>query len=208
MHGGYLATHVSETGVVIMKLYLSRIPSPVGEIPLVVDDQERLRALDFADYYARLRRLLREHYGTYELLDAPPPMAIAAALNRYFGGELAALDNVVTATAGTDLQRRVWKALRGIPAGQTVSYGELALTLGFQDPRAAIDVGAANGANPVAIVVPCHRVIGKNGNLKGYAGGVHRKRRLLEHEGAIPKTVESVEVLHSPAQASSQLALL
>lgn len=191
-----------------MKLYLSRIPSPVGEILLVVDEQERVRALDFADYHARLRRLLREHYGTHELFDAPAPAAITEALSRYFMGELTALDNVATATAGTDLQRRVWKALRDIPAGKTVSYGELALTLGFQDPRAAIDIGAANSANPVAIVVPCHRVIGKNGDLKGYAGGVHRKRQLLEHEGAVPKTVESAEVPGSPTCANSQLALL
>jgi len=208
VHGGHIVTRAAETGVVIMKLYLSSIPSPVGEILLVVDEQERVRALDFADYYARLRRLLREHYGTYELFDALAPAAIAEALSRYFMGELTALDNVVTATAGTDLQRRVWKALRDIPAGQTVSYGELALTLGFQDPRAAIDVGAANGANPVAIVVPCHRVIGKNGDLKGYAGGVHRKRQLLEHEGALPKAVESAEAPGSPACANGQLALL
>jgi methylated-DNA-[protein]-cysteine S-methyltransferase len=84
----------------------------------------------------------------------------------------------------------------------------LALTLGFEDPRAAIDVGAANGANPVAIVVPCHRVIGKNGDLKGYAGGLHRKRRLLEHEGALPKTVDPTEAPTSPIGANGQLTLL
>lgn len=84
----------------------------------------------------------------------------------------------------------------------------MALRLGCQDPRAAIDVGAANGANPVAIIVPCHRVIGKNGDLKGYAGGVHRKRQLLDHEGALPKAAEPIEIMHAPAHANSQLALL
>lgn len=104
---------------------------------------------------------------------------------RYFDGELQALDGLRTATAGSELQRRVWAALRHIPAGTTTSYGKLAKALGFDDPRAAIDMGAANGANPIAIIVPCHRVIASNGDLKGYAWGLHRKRWLLEHERAM-----------------------
>jgi methylated-DNA-[protein]-cysteine S-methyltransferase len=83
------------------------------------------------------------------------------------------------------LQRKVWAALRHIPAGTTTTYGKLARDLGFDDPRAAIDIGAANGANPIAIVVPCHRVIASNGELKGYAWGLHRKHWLLEHEKAL-----------------------
>ena len=85
---------------------------------------------------------------------------------------------------------KVWAALRRIPAGSTTSYGKLARELGFEDPRAAIDIGAANGANPVAIVVPCHRVIASTGDLKGYAWGLHRKRWLLEHEKAVPTRCE------------------
>jgi methylated-DNA-[protein]-cysteine S-methyltransferase len=166
-----------------VRFNLGRLGSPLGDLLLITDAQHRVRALDFADHEARLHRGLREHYGTYVLIDAPVPFVIAAALARYFSGDLGALDSIETATAGSELQRRVWHALRRIPAGQTTSYGELARSLGFEDPRAAIDIGAANGANPVSLIVPCHRVIGSNGDLRGYAGGVHRKRWLLLHEG-------------------------
>ena len=168
-----------------MKLLLGRIPSPLGELRLVVDAAGQVRALDYAGYEARLHRLLREHYGTHELVDAAPPPAIREAIERYFDGDLTAAEGIATATAGSDLQRRVWEALRRIPNGVTATYGQLARELGFEDPRAAIDVGAACGSNPIAIVVPCHRVIASDGSLKGYAGGLHRKRWLLEHEKAL-----------------------
>jgi methylated-DNA-[protein]-cysteine S-methyltransferase len=171
-----------------VRFKLGRIGSPLGDLLVVTDADQRVRALDFADHEARLHRGLREHYGTYELIEAPMPPVIAAALARYFSGDLGALDSIETATGGSQLQRRVWTALRQIPAGETMSYGELARSLGFDDPRAAIDVGAANGANPVSLIVPCHRVIGSNGDLKGYAGGVHRKRWLLLHEGVHVRT--------------------
>jgi methylated-DNA-[protein]-cysteine S-methyltransferase len=168
-----------------MKLHLSHLPSPVGDLLLVTDGQDQVRALDFADHRVRLHRLLGEHYETFELVEAPAPAAIAAALARYFEGDLCALDGIPTATAGSDFQRQVWAALRAIPPGRTMSYRDLAISLGYEDPRAAIHVGAANGANPVSIIVPCHRVIGTDGNLKGYGGGAHRKRWLLKHEGAL-----------------------
>lgn len=176
-----------------MKLFLSHLDSPLGDMLLVTDAQQAVRALDFADHEARLHRGLREHYGEVELTAIPAPAAIADALARYFAGELEALNGLPTATAGSELQRRVWAALRRIPAGTTTSYGRLARELGFDDPRAAIDMGAANGANPIAIIVPCHRVIASNGDLKGYAWGLHRKRWLLEHEKAMtarPKALE------------------
>jgi methylated-DNA-[protein]-cysteine S-methyltransferase len=182
----------------LMKFLFSTIPSPLGELLLVTDEQEQVRALDFADHKARLHRLLREHYGTYELAHARAPAIVSAALNRYFDGDLAALDSIPTATGGTDLERRVWQALRRIPVGRTTSYGELARELGFEDPRAAIDIGAANGANPVSIIVPCHRVIAKSGDLRGYAGGLHRKRWLLEHEGALTKPAALPETARLP----------
>ncbi len=169
-----------------MKLDLCKLESPLGELLLVTDSQEQLRALDFADHRAHLHRLLREHYGAHELVEGPAPAHMAAALRRYFEGDLAALDAVATLTAGSDLQRQVWAALRRIPGGQTTSYGELSRALGYDDPRMAIEVGAAIGANPIAIVVPCHRVIAKSGDLKGYAWGLHRKRWLLAHEHALP----------------------
>jgi methylated-DNA-[protein]-cysteine S-methyltransferase len=84
-------------------------------------------------------------------------------------------------TGGTDFQRTVWKALRAIPAGETRTYGQLAAAIG--SPRAVRAAGLANGQNPVAVIVPCHRVIGANGTLTGYAGGLARKRWLLAHEG-------------------------
>ncbi|MEM5446230.1 methylated-DNA--[protein]-cysteine S-methyltransferase [Paraburkholderia guartelaensis] len=168
-----------------MQLFLSHIESPLGDIMLVSDAQHRLHALEFADHRSRLHRGLRDRHGSAELIDAAAPASMADAMTRYFSGELNALDALPVVMAGSDLEEKVWAALRHVPAGTTNSYGKLAKALGFEDPRAAIDIGAANGANPIAIVVPCHRVIASNGELKGYAWGLHRKRWLLEHEKAI-----------------------
>ncbi|MCJ0762515.1 methylated-DNA--[protein]-cysteine S-methyltransferase [Variovorax terrae] len=181
-----------------MKLFLNPLDSPLGTMLLVTDAQQVVRALDFADHKARLHRGLREHYGKVELVEAPAPAEIAQALARYFEGELKALDVLRAATAGSELQRRVWAALRRIPAGTTTTYGKLARELGFDDPRAAIDIGAANGANPIAIIVPCHRVIASNGDLKGYAWGLHRKRWLLEHEKAMAARAEEPKTATLP----------
>ena len=159
----------------------ARLASPAGVILLVWDPSGRLRALDFEGYEDRMHRLLRRHYGAVELRAADPPPAIVQALTRYFEGDLEALDDLVVETAGTDFQRQVWAALRRIPAGRTQSYGALAAAIGR--PRAVRAVGLANGANPVAIVTPCHRVIGADGSLTGYGGGLDRKRWLLAHEG-------------------------
>jgi methylated-DNA-[protein]-cysteine S-methyltransferase len=106
---------------------------------------------------------------------------MCARVRDYLGGDLDALAPVVVETGGTPFQRSVWTALRDIPPGTTVSYRELARTIG--SPAAVRAVGAANGANPISIVIPCHRVIGSDGSLTGYAGGMERKRWLLEHEG-------------------------
>ena len=114
-----------------------------------------------------------------------PPAHFAAALQAYFSGDIAALSELVIAPAGDPLQERVWKSVREIPDGKTTSYGALARELGFTDPRAAIDIGAAVGSNPIALIIPCHRVVASNGDLKGFAGGLERKRWLLEHEKAI-----------------------
>lgn len=157
-----------------------RIASPVGAILVVWDDDGALRALDFEDYEARMQRLLRRHYGDYRLLPAEAPAAITDALAAFFAGDLAALAALPVRTNGTAFQRRVWTALRTIPPGRTSSYGALATAIGA--PTASRAVGLANGANPIAIVVPCHRVIGANGALTGYGGGLDRKRWLLEHE--------------------------
>jgi O-6-methylguanine DNA methyltransferase len=148
---------------------------------LVSDGDGALRALDFDDCEARLHRLLRLHYGRFELATGPLPDAITKPLAAYFAGDFVAIKAIPVATGGSVFQRRVWDALRRLPPGSTVSYGALAASLG--QPRASRAVGLANGANPVAIVVPCHRVIGGNGALTGYGGGLSRKRWLLKHEG-------------------------
>jgi methylated-DNA-[protein]-cysteine S-methyltransferase len=159
-----------------------RVPSPTGLLLVVTDTAGRLRALDWADRQARMRRLLDLQYGcNARLAKTARPTAARMALERYFMGATHAIDDVPVALGGTAFQRCVWTALRRIRSGRTVSYGELARRLGC--PRAARAVGAANGANPICIVVPCHRVIGANGALNGYGGGIERKQWLLEHEG-------------------------
>ena len=183
----------------MLQLTLAQYTAPFGDILLVTDDAGRLRALDYPDHRTRMHRLLREHYGEHVLSPGPLPRDLADKLDRYFRGELTALESVEVVTAGTDLQEKVWAALRAIPAGETRSYGQLAKDLGMDDPLAAREVGEVNNANPIAIVTPCHRVIAKNGELKGYAGGVHRKKWLLEHEHALPAP---------PAKAQSPMARL
>ena len=168
---------------------LARVPSPVGTMLIATDDQDRLRALDWEDYAERMDRLLQRHYGDAAVLKSgsgahPVTDRIAA----YLSGDIAAIDGIPTETTGTAFQRRVWAALREIPAGQTWSYGHLAKRVG--EPGAARAVGLANGSNPISVVVPCHRVIGASGALTGYAGGIERKRWLLKHEGAAFKDVE------------------
>jgi len=165
----------------LQAFFVDRVPSPLGTIVLVRDGEGRLRALDFDTHEARLQRLLRRHYDErrYTAVSAPAPR-IRTALEAFFAGELRALDAIVVQTGGTAFQRRVWAALRRIPAGTTTTYSRLATEIG--QPGASRAVGLANGANPIGIVVPCHRVIGADGSLTGYAGGVERKRWLLGHE--------------------------
>jgi methylated-DNA-[protein]-cysteine S-methyltransferase len=115
--------------------------------------------------------------------DGAVPEPLAARLRAYFGGDLAALDEIeVEFERGTPFQLLVWNELQRIPVGTTISYAELARRIGR--PKAVRAVGLANGQNPVALVVPCHRVIGKDGSLTGYGGGLDKKRWLLEHESA------------------------
>jgi methylated-DNA-[protein]-cysteine S-methyltransferase len=168
-----------------MKMILSELESPLGVMLLAADERGRVRALEFAERRLRMHRNLREQYGAYELIEGPAPTAVASALQRYFAGELEALDSIEVATAGTEQQERTWAALRRIPARQTTSYGALGKSVGINDWRAAKDMGAAVGANPIAVIVPCHRVLGASGDLKGYAWGLHRKRWLLQHETSI-----------------------
>ncbi len=166
-----------------MELYHDVFATPLGDILLVHDETDILRALDFTDYEDRLHRLLRLHYGAITPAARVAPASTTERLRAYFAGDFAALDRIALATNGTPFQRAVWAALRDIPSGHTISYGMLAERIGH--PAAVRAVGAANGANPIGIVVPCHRVIGASGKLTGYAGGLARKAWLLEHEGFI-----------------------
>ncbi|MEA2757941.1 MAG: methylated-DNA-[protein]-cysteine S-methyltransferase [Methylobacteriaceae bacterium] len=166
-----------------MNFALDRLPTPIGLLLVVFDEEDRLRALDWDDYEERMRRLLRLQYGSeIGLREGSARSLIRESLNRYFAGDFSALDRIEVETGGTPFQRKLWTALRTIPSGQTSSYGALAAKIGV--PKAIRAVGAANGANPISIVLPCHRVIGSNQRLTGYGGGLHRKHWLLTHEGA------------------------
>ena len=164
------------------RLILDTIESPIGPILLATDEDGVLRGLVFADGEEDLHRLLRLHYGDIDLEHGVSPAAVRANLAAYFAGDLAALGRIPWDTGGTPFQRSVWTALADIPAGTTMTYGALAAEIGA--PRDVRAVGHANGANPISVVVPCHRLIGANGTITGYGGGLHRKQWLLRHEGA------------------------
>jgi len=168
-------------------LYADRLESAIGRLLLIHDREGHLRALDFHDFESRMRRLLRLHYGAegndFAIQERAVPATIRRAISDYFSGDLRAINSIPVTTAGTPFQREVWAALRTIPAGTTLSYGALARQLGR--PKSVRAVGLANGANPVAIVIPCHRVIGTDGSLTGYGGGTSRKHWLLLHEGIV-----------------------
>lgn len=166
----------------VLELYIDRIETPIGELLLVADGDGKLRALDWADYEERMQRLLRVHYGKagFTLTPARNPHGLRDKLERYFAGDLHAIDDIEVKTAGTAFQRTVWKELRKIPSGAPISYSKLASQI--DRPTAVRAVGLANGSNPVGIVVPCHRVIGSDGSLTGYGGGLNRKKWLLDHE--------------------------
>jgi len=162
-----------------LKLLLNRVASPIGTI-LFVTDGEALCALEFLDYEPRLHRSLRQQSGSYELVPIPDAGEPGRRINAYFEGDMAALDRLPVRTGGTEFQRLIWAELRRIPPGTTTTYGQLAARIG--KPKASRAVGLANGANPVAIVVPCHRVVGADASLTGYGGGLERKAWLIAHE--------------------------
>jgi methylated-DNA-[protein]-cysteine S-methyltransferase len=164
---------------------LDRLETPIGVALLVTDGDGVLRALDWEDHEPRMKELLRLQYGDVILRDARCPRDVRAALSGYFKGDLACLNAIKWRVAGTPFQHKVWTALPTIPPGATMSYGALASRLGM--PKAVRAVGHANGSNPISVVVPCHRLIGANGSLIKYGGGLERKRWLLEHEGVVLK---------------------
>jgi methylated-DNA-[protein]-cysteine S-methyltransferase len=171
----------------MLTLFTDLIDSPLGEMMIVTDEQGALRALEWTDLTDRMTRLLDRQYRGVDVTihQEKAPDCIRLALEAYFLGKLNALDDLVTVAGGTEFQRSVWGALRTIPVGETRSYRDIAIAIG--NPKGVRAIGLANGANPIGIVVPCHRVIGANGTLTGYGGGLSRKEWLLKHEGAIGK---------------------
>jgi methylated-DNA-[protein]-cysteine S-methyltransferase len=162
-----------------MNLTVERMKSPVGPLTLVCCG-EQLVTLAFDDHERRALGALESRHGDVALREGRVARGVREAMNAYFEGELGAVDAIAVRTGGTAFQQSVWQGLRSIPAGETTSYSRLARAIGR--PAAVRAVGLANGANPVAIVLPCHRVIGENGSLVGYGGGLARKRWLLAHE--------------------------
>jgi methylated-DNA-[protein]-cysteine S-methyltransferase len=178
-----LKTQLSEKSMPeILRLLKDQVETPIGEMVIVADGDGNLRAADWTDHADRMLNLLQRHCGKngFKLESVRNPGGLTDAIRSYFAGELAAIDKLPTRTAGTSFQREVWSSLREIRCGTTVSYGELAKRIGR--PSAVRAVGLANGANPIGVVVPCHRVIGSGGSLTGYGGGIERKRWLLNHE--------------------------
>lgn len=169
-------------------LVIDRLETAIGRMVIVADRAGHLRATDWDDYESRMRKLLARWYGPSGAAPTPAkdPNGLTSALARYFAGELHVIDDLPVAMPGTAFQRDVWAELRRIPCGKTISYGEMARRIG--KPAAVRAVGLANGANPVGVVVPCHRVIGADGTLTGYGGGIERKRWLLAHEGALDRS--------------------
>ncbi|HEV7384130.1 MAG TPA: methylated-DNA--[protein]-cysteine S-methyltransferase [Phenylobacterium sp.] len=163
-------------------LTLDRLATPIGTALLVVDEQGFLRAFNWTDYEPAMLTWIARHYPKAKLGEGRAPDAVRGPFEAYFRGETCALEAVPWRASGTAFQLKVWETLCTIPAGETLSYAGLAERIGR--PSAVRAVGLANGANPVAVVVPCHRVIGTNGSLTGYGGGLPRKRWLLGHEGA------------------------
>jgi methylated-DNA-[protein]-cysteine S-methyltransferase len=179
--------------------FQERFTTPTGSMLLITDAEQRVRAADWEDKEQRIFVLLQRYYrkGDWRIEEQARPSAARRALMAYFDGDVAALDDVQTTTTGTDFQREVWAALRRIPWGSAISYGELAARIGR--PGAYRAVGLANGSNPISIIVPCHRVIGANAALTGYGGGLERKRWLLAHEG--------ISVGAKRGEAARQLAM-
>jgi methylated-DNA-[protein]-cysteine S-methyltransferase len=158
------------------------IDTPIGRMILVARDGVVL-LLEFEEATSRVAREMKARFGDHELQPASNPFGLSDHVRDYFAGHLHALDDLLTDGGGTEFEKQVWAELRRIPCGTTVSYGSIARKLG--DLQLSRAVGTANGKNPIAIAVPCHRVIGADGSMTGYGGGLHRKEWLLRHEGAL-----------------------
>lgn len=162
------------------EFFIDELPTPIGQLQIISDNGGAIRLVGWYEGKKRYYDTLKRWYGDIEIAPKKNAFDHTKAMRAYFNGDVHAIDDLLTASAGTDFQKKVWKTLRRIPAGETWSYGQMAQHLG--QPTATRAVGLANGSNPIGIVVPCHRVIGANGMLTGYGGGLLRKKWLLAHE--------------------------
>jgi len=163
-----------------LQLLIDRVSTPIGTAIVACDENGNLRLFDWSDHEDRWWPMLCARYGDAKLVETRDPFGYTKIIEDYMAGEVNVIDTLPVVFAGTEFQNKVWQALRAIPAGETMSYGALAVQIGA--PKAVRAVGLANGANPIGVVVPCHRVIGSDGSLTGYGGGLERKRWLLDHE--------------------------
>lgn len=162
-----------------MQLFVERIKTPIGAL-LITHDGKALANIAFADREERRAGELGRDFPDAELKRATKATNFAAALTQYFAGDIRAIDKLPVMEFGTEFQKQCWKALRRIRPGTTRTYGDHAGAIGR--PKASRAVGAANGFNPISIVIPCHRLIGASGSLVHYGGGLERKRWLIAHE--------------------------
>jgi methylated-DNA-[protein]-cysteine S-methyltransferase len=167
------------------RLIYDTLETPIGVAVIMSDEHGVLRGFNWTEWLDRLLTWTAKHYPGVPVEKGALPGALRQSFVDYFAGDARAIDTVPWEASGTEFQRTVWKALCEIPSGETWTYSQLAHHVGRPTARRA--VGLANGQNPVAVVVPCHRVIGADGSLTGYGGGIERKRWLLAHEGATAK---------------------
>jgi methylated-DNA-[protein]-cysteine S-methyltransferase len=160
--------------------FYDRVASPVGNLLVVADEAGALHMTTFDAGGERWRSAFERRHPDAALRAQADPSGHCSALRAYFDGDIFILDKLPVVFAGTPFQEKVWRALRRIPGGTTTSYGALAKKIG--EPKAMRAVGLANGSNPIGVVVPCHRVVGSDGSLTGYGGGLPRKKWLLAHE--------------------------
>jgi methylated-DNA-[protein]-cysteine S-methyltransferase len=162
------------------EFFIDEMKTPIGVLQIISDQRGRLRLVGWHEGQDRYHGTLKRWHGDITLTKKKNAFERTDAMKAYFDGDVRILDTLPVASEGTDFQKIVWKTLRKIPVGETWSYGQMAKHIG--DPNATRAVGLANGSNPIGIVVPCHRVIGANGTLTGYGGGLPRKKWLLAHE--------------------------
>ncbi|MCH8862339.1 MAG: methylated-DNA--[protein]-cysteine S-methyltransferase [Proteobacteria bacterium] len=162
-------------------IHMETIATKLGDFTIALRGGA-VSAAEFGDGKDRIESILARRFGGVQLVTGDARSDAASAVRRYFAGDLRALDSIAVDLVGTDFQMRVWRALQNIPVGETRSYGGIAASIGAA--KAFRAVGLANNRNPVSLIVPCHRVIGADGSLTGYAGGLPAKEWLLRHEGA------------------------